>query len=212
MIQTTRRHFVGMMLDRILAGRTCERDLIRELAEALAAKEKQMLLYYNHSCNSRQDAAWEQAVGYHASNKERFAENLMEIVSWLGDRYQKRIKAWWFDSPYSLDPRGPHNSVTTDMTGFQFPWERFTVAAKSGYRDRLVTYNPGVALRFLYTTHQDYWAGELVNLDTPAQSRFLDNGLQSFLGSSAHAQSIDLKTADFVLVISPIALSFSFRH
>ena len=119
------------VLDKILPGRTCERDLIAELADALAAKQKHLLVYYNHSCNGKQDAAWEQAVGYHAPNKERFAQNLVEIVSWMGDRYRDKIKAWWFDSPYSLDTRGPHNSVTTDMSGFQFPWERFTAAAKT---------------------------------------------------------------------------------
>jgi hypothetical protein len=101
-------------------------------------------------------------------------------VWWMGDRYRDKIKAWWFDSPYSLDPRGPHNSVTTDMTGFQFPWERFTMAAKVGHPARLVTYNAGVNQTFLYTTHQDYWAGELVNLDSPAKGRYLDNGLQWF--------------------------------
>jgi len=99
---------------------------------------------------------WEQAVGYHAPNKEPFAKNLLDIISWMGDRYRDKIKAWWFDSPYSLDARGPHNSVTTDMTGFQFPWERVTVAAKVGNPARLVTYNAGVNETFLYTTHQDY--------------------------------------------------------
>jgi hypothetical protein len=148
------------VLDKILPGRTCERDLIGEMADALAAKQKHLLVYYNHSCNVKQDAVWEQAVGYHAPDKNRFADNLMDIVSWMGDRYRDKIKAWWFDSPYSLDPRGPHNSVTTDMTGFQFPWERFTVAAKVGRPARLVTYNAGVNQTFLYTTHQDYWAGE----------------------------------------------------
>ncbi|HPM84556.1 MAG TPA: alpha-L-fucosidase [Candidatus Anammoximicrobium sp.] len=168
------------VLDKILPGRTCERDLIGEMANALAAKQKQLLVYYNHSCNGKQDAAWEQAVGYHAPNKERFAQNFMEIVSWMGGRYRDKIKAWWFDSPYSLDTRGPHNSVTTDMTGFPFPWERFTVAAKVGNPARLVTYNAGVNQTFLYTTHQDYWAGELVNLDSPAKGRYLDSGLQWF--------------------------------
>jgi hypothetical protein len=66
------------------------------------------------------------------------------------------------------------------MTGFQFPWERLTVAAKLGYPARLVTYNPGVAQTFLYTPHQDYWSGELVDLKAPAKSRFLANGLQWF--------------------------------
>ena len=64
------------------------------------------------------------------------------------------------------------------MRSFQFPWEELTVAAKAGYPKRLVTYNAGVAQTFLYTDHQDYWAGELSNLNTPPSARFLDNGLQ----------------------------------
>jgi hypothetical protein len=119
-------------------------------------------------------------VGYHDRNKHRFAQNLLEIVGWMGERYKEKIKAWWFDSPYSLDLRGPHNSVTTDMKGFQFRWERFTVAAKLGYPARLVTYNPGQNLDFLYTGHQDYWAGELTDLKHPATARIHSNGLQWF--------------------------------
>ncbi len=168
------------VIDSILPGRTCQRDLILELADRLAAKGKHFLLYYNHSCNSKDDPSWEQAVGYHDDDKRHLAEDLTKIVQFMGERYGKNLKAWWFDSSYSLDPSGPHNSVTTDMSTFQFPWEKFTVAAKTGNAERLVTYNAGVAQTYLYTTHQDYWAGELVNLDTPATARFLPNGLQWF--------------------------------
>ena len=168
------------VIDQILPGRTCQRDLIAELADALESRGKALLLYYNHSCNQGQDRAWEEAVGYHGRDKQKLARNLTDIVGWLGKKYKDRLKAWWFDSPYSLDPRGPHNSVSTDMTGFQFPWEQFTVAAKLGYAARLVTYNPGVAETFLYTTHQDYWSGELVDLKAPAKNRYLGDGLQWF--------------------------------
>ena len=168
------------VIDKILPGRTCKRDLIAELADALAAKGMPLLVYYNHSCNQEDDPPWEQAVGYHGRDKNRLAQNLSEIVRWMGERYKDKIKAWWFDSPYSLDLRGPHNSVTTDMKGFQFPWERFTVAAKTGYPARLVTYNAGVNQTFLYTTRQDYWAGELVDLKHPPKNRYLPSGLQWF--------------------------------
>lgn len=168
------------VIDRILPGRTCQRDLIGEMAASLAARGIQLLLYYNHSCNHQQDSVWEKAVGYHGPRKDRLADNLMEIVGWMGDRYKQKVKAWWFDSSYSLDARGPEKSVTTDMTGFQFPWEKFTAAAKQGHADRLVTYNAGVDKTFLYTTHQDYWAGETNDLNHPAKKRFLDNGLQWF--------------------------------
>ncbi len=168
------------VIERLLPGRTCQRDLLGELAEALAARGLSLLVYYNHSCNGKDDPAWRKAVGYDGRNKNVLAENLIDIVAWMGERYQDKIRAWWFDSPYSLDPRGPHSSVTTDMSGFQFPWERFTAAAKRGHPGRLVTYNAGIAQTFLYTTHQDYWSGELVNLRTLPTSRYLDNGLQWF--------------------------------
>lgn len=168
------------IIDRLLPGRTCKRDLIGELADALAAHGLPLLVYYNHSCNGKDDPPWRKAVGYDGQDKNVLAKNLMEIVAWMGERYKGKIKAWWFDSSYSLDPRGPHNSVTTDMTGFQFPWERFTVAAKTGFPARLVTYNAGVAQTYLYTNNQDYLAGELVDLKAPATSRYLATGLQWF--------------------------------
>ena len=168
------------VIEKLLPGRTCKRDLISELADGLAARGIPLLVYYNHSCNGKDDPAWRKAVGYDGPDKNLLAQNLMDIVGWMGERYKDRIKAWWFDSPYSLDPRGPHNSVSTDMTGFQFPWERFTVAAKMGFPGRLVTYNPGIAYTFLYTSHQDYWSGEVLNLKTPAKARYLENGLQWF--------------------------------
>jgi hypothetical protein len=168
------------VIDSILPGRTCQRDLLGELADGLAGKGLPLLVYYNHSCNLGQDLAWEKAVGYHAPSKDRLAGNLIEIVGWMSDHYGQKIKAWWFDSPYSLDSRGPHSSVTTDLAGFRFPWERLTTAAKRGFPGRLVTYNAGVNETYLYTTHQDYWAGEMNDLKTPANRRNLPNGLQWF--------------------------------
>jgi alpha-L-fucosidase len=168
------------VIDAILPGRTTERDLIGDLADALGARGLSLMVYYNHSCNQQDDAEWEKAVGYHDPCKDRLAENLTNIVTWLGERHGEKLRAWWFDSAYSLDPRGPHNSVTTEMGDYRFPWESFSAAAKAGHPDRLVTFNAGIGETYLYTTHQDYWAGEMVDIDRPAQCRYLDNGLQWF--------------------------------
>ncbi len=168
------------VLDKILPGRTCQRDLIDELAQALAAKNVRLLLYYNHSCNGNDDPNWAKAVGYYDAKKDRLVDNLCQVIAWMGERYGEKVKAWWFDSSYSLDPRGPHNSVTTDMRGFQFPWEKYAAAAKTGFAGRLITFNAGVNAQFLYTKHQDYWSGETNDLETPAKSRYLANGLQWF--------------------------------
>ena len=81
-------------IDQILPGRTCQRDLIAELADALASRGKPLLVYYNHSCNQGEDRAWEQAVGYHDRDKQRFAQNLTDIVGWMGEKYKNKIRAW----------------------------------------------------------------------------------------------------------------------
>ena len=152
------------VLDSILPGRTTQRDLLGEIADELHRRGKHFIAYYNHSCNQEEDPQWKDAVGYRTPSDGRLAENLMEIVRWMGERYGERMAAWWFDSPYSLDPRGPNNTVTTDMTDYSFPWESFTEAAKAGHSHRPVTYCAGIDQSFLYTTHQDYWAGELSGL------------------------------------------------
>ena len=181
----TATHALQMMpcphpiIESILPGRTTGRDLIGEVASGCAALGKKFILYYNHSCNNGEDPPWERAVGYHDAPKDRLAENLCAIVRWMGEHYGDRISAWWFDSAYSLDPSGPHNSVTTDMDGYRFPWEDLTVAAKAGNAGRLVTYNAGLGETFLYTDHQDYWAGEgRIDTDAAPAARYLPNGLQ----------------------------------
>jgi alpha-L-fucosidase len=166
------------IVDGILPGRTCERDLLGEIADALARAGKHFIVYYNHSCNFGADSAWEKAIGYHDPSKERLAANHCDIVRWVGDRYGEKFSGWWFDSSSALDPSGPRNSVRTDMTGFRFPWEKLTEAAKAGHGDRLVTYNAGVNQTYQYTTHQDYWSGELVDLKHRPSGRFLSDGRQ----------------------------------
>lgn len=165
-------------IDRIAPGRTTKRDLIGELADACHARGIHFILYFNHSCNNGDDPAWEHAVGYHAPDKSRLASNLLGILRELSARYGNRVQAWWFDSCFSLDPRGPFDSVTTDLHGFQFPWEEWTAAAKTGYDERLVSLSSGMLTHFLYSTHQDYEGGEANELVAVPSSRFTQEHLQ----------------------------------
>ncbi|MCK5844605.1 MAG: alpha-L-fucosidase [Victivallales bacterium] len=166
------------VIDNILPGRATERDLLGEIAKGISQMDKKFIVYYNHSCNNGDDPEWERAVGYHDKTIDRLLENLTSIVEEMGERYGELVQSWWFDSGYSLDPSGPSKNVTTPMLIERFPWEILTEAAKKGYSQRLVTYNAGVAKTFLYTDHQDYWAGELTDLKTPPISRYAENGLQ----------------------------------
>ena len=165
-------------IDRVAPGRTTKRDLIGDLADACHAREMQFILYYNHSCNHGDDPAWEYSVGYHAPDKSRLTGNLMAIVRELGERYGARMDGWWFDSCFSLDPRGVYDSVTTDLHGFQFPWEDFVTAAKAGHDQRLVSLSSGMLTHFLYSSHQDYEGGEANDLVAVPSSRYTPDHLQ----------------------------------
>lgn len=165
-------------IDRIAPGRTTKRDLIGELADACRSRSLHFILYYNHSCNRGDDPAWEYAVGYHNANKSKLVSNLFRIIHELGDRYGSRVAAWWFDSCGSLDPRGIYNGVSTDMHGFLFPWDDFVTAARTGYKERLVTLSSGMLTHYLYSTHQDYEGGEANDLVAIPSSRFTLDHLQ----------------------------------
>ena len=82
------------------------------------------------------------------------------------------MDGWWFDSCFSLGPRGVYDSVTTDLHGYQFPWEEFVTAAKAGHDQRLISLSSGMLTHFLYSTHQDYEGGEANDLVAVLTSRF----------------------------------------
>ena len=155
------------VLDHILPGRTTKRDLIGELIETLDQRNIRFIAYYNHSCNGKNDPDWKQACGYAdgiEGNLDQFAKNICEIVGFIAKRYGSKLCGWWFDSSYSLDPRGPYNSITCDMGDWRFPWKALSSAAKSGNPDCAVTFNAGIGKTFLYD-EQDFYAGETVKLD-----------------------------------------------
>ncbi len=155
-------------IERVLPGRTNPRDLIGELAHALRQRNIQLILYYNHSCNHGDDPAWEYAVGFHQPDQSRLISNLLAIIRELGERHGELVKAWWFDSCYSLDKHGG-----------RFPWNDWAAAAKSGYPDRLITFNAGMMRYYLYTDHQDYEWGEANDLIAVPGAQFTPDGLQA---------------------------------
>ena len=145
------------VVDEILPGRTCERDLLMELADGLAAEGIKLIVYYHHGTDLKQrgaedDEEWVEAVGAYEADQTRFYDNYCRLVSWMGEHYGPKMIAWWFDAGYGLNRRPPT------------PWDRMTAAAKAGFSERLVCYNSGIEKHTLYTPYQDYWAGEMIGL------------------------------------------------
>lgn len=137
------------VMDEIMPNRTCKRDLIGELAEALQKENIKFICYYHHGCDGEyQDPEWWKACGAGNYYSHTFYKNYINIISYIGKRYGKKINAFWFDAGYALWRRG------------FVPWKELSLAAREGNTDRLITYNPGVRNYGSYTEYQDYYAGE----------------------------------------------------
>ena len=156
--------FPNEALESVLPGRTTKRDLIGEIIEALDKAGIRFIAYYNHSCNGGDDPLWKKACGYESAELDTFADVICGIVSFTARRYGRLLSGWWFDSAYSVDPRGPHNTISCDMGDWRFPWGKLISAAKAGSDGCAVAINAGIGSNFLYAPGQDYYCGETVDI------------------------------------------------
>ena len=131
-------------LDRILPGRTSERDLIGELVDALDRHGVRLMLYYH--LGSSADQPWQNASGFWKTDTTEFWNNWSAVISEVGERYGDKLAGWWFDDG------------TANYYYRSAPWQRLATAAKAGNPKRLVCFNPWVLPTA--TEFQDYFAGE----------------------------------------------------
>ena len=117
--------FPSKVIDRILPGRTCKRDLIMEIADALAKKNIRLTLYFQYG---RDDTQWHKAVGMMDRDPTRWFENEIAIATQISQRYGRKVSGVG-----TYIDRG-----TTSYYQFDFPWERFVRALKSGNPDGVV--------------------------------------------------------------------------
>jgi hypothetical protein len=172
--------------DRVLPGRTCERDLILELADGLGAAGIRLLAYYNSGIHVG-DPEWREAVGAERDEPSEFYDNWSRVVGWMGEHYGPRLAALWIDGGYELEALG------------DTPWERLTRAAKAGHPDRLICYNPGIERHHLYTPCQDYWAGEVCRLNYLPRGELTPAGLPWFAFLSWHGDSRKPSCGEWVM-------------
>jgi alpha-L-fucosidase len=141
--------FPHPVIDSILPGRTCKRDLVMEIADGLAVHGIKLILYYNFSLHT--DKEWIAAACPDRKNSAGYIKNVLEIIRVIGERYGKKLDAFWFD------------------TGWQefdnFPFWEMSQAAKAGNPKRLITFNNSIEVYKAYTPYQDYWWGEGVRLN-----------------------------------------------
>lgn len=127
-------------IERILPGRTCKCDLIGELADALRDRGIQLIVYYH--CGHG-DKEWWAKNWVSNDDKRLFFRNWINIMHEIGERYGDRLAGWMYDD---------------DCVYYPAPYERLGEAAKAGFRERIISYNPWIIARG--TNFQDLQFGE----------------------------------------------------
>lgn len=130
------------VIDRILPGRTCPRDLVGDLADALNRRHIRLALYFHPG---HDDAPWWQRTHFD-EDKDAYFKLWRAIISSIGNRYETKLAGWWFDdAAFTYYPFNPD-------------WEQMTLAARAGNPDRVVAYNSWILPRL--NDFYDVFAGE----------------------------------------------------
>ncbi len=112
-------------IDAILPGRTCQRDLVRDLAKALGRHNIKLELYFHPG---HDDDEWWRRTHFN-EDKAAYFELWCKIISQIGRQYGDQLAGFWFDdAAFTYYP-------------FNAPWQKMTAAAKTGNANRLIAYN-----------------------------------------------------------------------
>lgn len=113
------------VIDSILPGRTCPRDLVGDLADALNRRHIHLELYFHPG---HDDTPWWQRTHFNDDKSAYFAQ-WRQIISSIGNRYGKKLAGWWFDdAAFTYYPFNPD-------------WNQMSAAARAGNPDRAIAYN-----------------------------------------------------------------------
>lgn len=170
-------------LDKIISGRTTQRDLLGEMANLLHNRGIKLIFYYHYGyeCYHSRDMPWLEAVGGLKGDKTQLYENLMTIVSEVGERYGDKLHGWWFDGGARY--YNCHFDDSKSKEGIlSAPFERITNAARTGNPERIVSYNSWIKPRV--TEFQDYYGGEGAKSFSNVIDGVITSGRQ--LGLQAH--------------------------
>ena len=133
--------------EKLHPGWTTDRDLLREIAQALAGRGIRLILYLNSPL----------LAGLEARDKPAYIQVQCEVVGEIGQRYGKLIAGYWFDSWYQAFTKYGHGTT-----------EQVQKAARVGNPERTIAFN--YWLFPVCSPWQDYWAGEVNGFKTKIPS------------------------------------------
>ncbi len=146
-------------IERIMPGRTSQRDLIGELADALNRRGIKLMLYYHCGYGDRE---WQtRNFGTTDANQigtdALFRKNWIAIITEVGERYGSRLAGWFIDEGW-----------------YPSPFEEQNRALKAGYHGRIVSFNDWVRPRL--TDFEDVEFGEGFNCLNDGAGKLFPDG------------------------------------
>jgi len=170
-------------LSQVNSSRCSNRDLVADLSDALKKNDIKLIVYLPAGAPARDSMAckslqWQNGPFPNVEFQNKWEAVIREWSLHWGDK----IAGWWFDGCYW--PNTMYRSKTSPN------FESFAAAAKTGNKESIVAFNPGVVNRTIsITPYEDYIAGEISNPDLMSLMRIFDgvvDGSQlqilSFLG------------------------------
>lgn len=131
-------------MDQLLPGRTCKRDLIGEIADALAKWHIRLMLYFHPGPGPSEDQDWAKVAGISPLDDQKNIRVMLRMYREIGERYGNRLAGWFIDGGDAYYWRN-------------FPFHDLTVNLKAGNPSRVVTY-----FQWLFPTLSPY-AGDFIS-------------------------------------------------
>lgn len=123
-------------LDKILPGRTCRRDLISEIANALAKQHVRLMLYFHPGPGSSEDPEWARRAGIDPVDDPKNRRIMLSLYREIGRRYGTRLAGWFIDggdayywrnySFLQLELALKEGNPRRVITFFQWLWPKFS--------------------------------------------------------------------------------------
>ena len=140
----------------ISPSKCSKRDLIAELAAALAPHKIKMMVYLPAGAPDQDTVAmkqlkWVNGGGNGLADFQRYWE---EVIRTWSTRWGKNVHGWWIDGCYFADKMYRSDKAPN--------FASFSAAMKAGNPDSLVAFNPGVKTPVIcHSEYEDFTAGEI---------------------------------------------------
>jgi hypothetical protein len=153
-------------LESRVPGRCSRRDLMTEIADALAARDVRLIAYLHTEVDCggfdpalRDGLEWDD----HPTDKRRFQHHWQSVIAEWSTRLGTRCAGWWFDGCYVAADKPFLRTRAWDNSRFDFPaWD---AAVRAGNPNAIYAMNPGAnSFACVNPTYEGYLGGEANDL------------------------------------------------